>query len=51
MRYKYYGLKSKTKESIGIVKAESLNEAYEIAAKVKQLKLIGFIEVSRLEIL
>ena len=42
MKYKYYGLKSKTKEAIGIVNAQSLDEAYERAAKKKQLNIVKF---------
>ena len=49
MKYKYYNLTSQTKEAVGVVKAESLNEAYNIAAKTKQLTLVQFKKLFEVE--
>ena len=42
MKYKFYSPKNKDKETMGIVKASSLNEAYQIVASTKKLTLSQF---------
>jgi hypothetical protein len=42
MKYKFYSPKSKDKETMGIVQASSLKEAYKIAALTKQLSPAQF---------
>lgn len=42
MKYKFYSPKSKDKETMGIVQASSLEEAYKIAALTKQLTMTQF---------
>jgi hypothetical protein len=42
MKYKYYHLKSTTKEAIGVISASNINEAYNIASALKQLPIDKF---------
>ena len=49
MAYKYYVKTDKRKETVGTVRAPSLDVAYENAAKVKQLPLKAFIKIFEVE--
>lgn len=49
MAYKYFVKTDKKKEIVGIVPADSLEIAYENAAKVKQLPLKDFIKIFEVE--
>lgn len=41
-KYKYYSVKSKSKEAIGVITASNENEAYKIASGIKSLTLEKF---------
>lgn len=41
-KYKYYSVKSKNKEAIGVITASDENEAYRIASSIKNLTLEKF---------
>jgi hypothetical protein len=49
MAYKYYVKTDKRKETVGTVRAPSLEVAYENAAKVKQLPLKDFVKIFEVE--
>lgn len=41
-KWKYYGLNDSKQEALGILYAESIEEAYDIASRMKQLPLPEF---------
>ena len=48
-KYKYFNLNDSTKETIGIVNAESINEAYSKACSRKELPLKDFKSLFKIE--
>lgn len=48
-KYKYFPLISKSKEAIQIIEAPSLEEAYVLAARIKQMDLDKFKEIFGVE--
>ena len=48
-KWKYFCLSDSTKETIGIVEARSKKEAYIVASKVKDLELIPFKDIFKIE--
>ena len=49
MQYRYFYSKDKSKETVGVVNTDTLEDAYVMASKVKKLPLESFKKLFKIE--
>tara|TARA_B100000768_G_scaffold135464_1_gene126280 strand:- start:164 stop:337 length:174 start_codon:yes stop_codon:yes gene_type:complete len=49
MRYRFFNVSDKTKETVGVVNSDTLEEAYLMASKIKNLSLDSFKKLFKVE--